>query len=466
MKSKLKPSSWLLIAVGILLPFLWVTIFKRYHPADVGFFRDWSVCLHQSWRTIYLDCATRIPNYPTVGIFWSAGLLTLLREGLGMSDPAIADRWFRYILAVFESGNFLLLVWLFRLSQFRQPVAIALGITIIPSTWAGAAIWGQIDHVALFFLLVAIGTTLAFWRSLDDHQNSSAIPKIHGLYCLIIPLGATLYILTKQISLFSFPFLLALLLITISKLQVQRRRSGWMQLLILLVAFAISFRLLDSLMLVRSSYLGSSFISVWSEGTGHGNGITGNGTNLWLLLGESWRDAHAPLFSIGVNTFKPYTLGIVSYALLLIFLFQSMFKAVRQERAIARLQKMSDVIPLFYRCCFFYGVSWLGFSTLLTGIHDRHPYNAYIFLLISLAYYGFEKRRWQGTILFFSGFVATMYGLFIFATLRPIHPLFFAVERNEFIATLQAVWLLAMIAQWGDLGRALKIQRWRLQHFG
>ncbi|MEM8638635.1 MAG: hypothetical protein AAGG51_07480 [Cyanobacteria bacterium P01_G01_bin.54] len=466
MKLKFNGLSWLLIAVGICLPFLWVTIFKRYHPADVAFFRDWSVCLHQSWRTIYLDCSTRIPNYPTMGIFWSAGILTLLREGLGISDPAIADRWFRYVLAVFESGNFLLLVWLFHLSQFRQPVAIALGIMLIPSTWAGAAIWGQIDHVALFFLLGAITPTLAYWRDLDHQTNSSEILWVHWLYCLIIPLSTTLYILTKQIALFSFPFLLALLLITIYKLKVRHRRAGLVQFLVLLTVLIVGFRYLDSLMMVRSSYLGSSFISVWSEGTGHGNGITGNGTNLWLLLGESWQDAHAPLFAIGSNTVKPYTLGIVSYSLLLFFLFQSAFKTVRQEMAIAQLRKASDAITLFYFCCFFHGVSWLGFSTLLTGIHDRHPYNAYIFLLIALAYYGLQEKRWQGPFRCFSGFIATLYGLFIFATLRPVHPLLFAVERNAFIATLQVVWLMAMLVKWVDLCRDLRLKRWRLKHFG
>lgn len=169
-----------LLILGLLLPFVWVTIFENYAVIDVGVFRDWATCLQTHGRDIYLNCPLR-PNYPTVGIGVTAGVFQLLQTQLGIDEPLVADQWFRYFLAGFESLNFLLLIAIFRLSQFRRPIATALGLVLLPSTWAGAAVWGQIDHISLCFLLATIALLLRYWLAIDRVGPSPL--ATNWLYC-------------------------------------------------------------------------------------------------------------------------------------------------------------------------------------------------------------------------------------------------------------------------------------------
>ncbi|MEM8641562.1 MAG: hypothetical protein AAGG51_22505 [Cyanobacteria bacterium P01_G01_bin.54] len=454
----------LLLLCGIVLPCVWVSCFENYAVVDVGVFRDWAVCLQEYGREIYLDCPLR-PNYPTVGILLTAGVFRIFQDGLGIADANVADQGFRYFLAAFESLNFLLLIALFHLSQFRWPIATALGLTLLPSTWAGAAVWGQIDHLSLAFLLMALVLLLRYWRAIDAAGPGPF--RQQWLYCVLIPMSITLYILNKQIALFSFPFLFLLLGITGYKLQIGRSRAGLLQFCTLLLIFVVSFRGLDTVFALEPSYLGSSFIGVWAQGSGHGNIISGDGANLWVLLERDLQStSHFPLFHLGTVEVKPYTLGIIAYALVLMFLFQSVFKAVRDRSQVTQVQPASDAVELLYFACLFHGISWLGFNLLLTGSHDRHPYLAYVFLLLAIAYYGLNQRRWPITVILFSGFVATAYGLFILSTKSALHPLLFPFRQNTFIATLQLLWWLMLLGQWLRLCGQGRWQRWRLEHFG
>jgi hypothetical protein len=96
---------------------------------------------------------------------------------------------------------------------------------------------------------------------------------------------------------------------------------------------------------------------------------------------------------------------------------------------------------------------------LVTGAHDRPPYIGYIFLALSLAYsflyYQFMGQR----LMLFSGFVAIAYGIFILNANAQLHPLLFAFERNEFIATLQLIWLVVLTEKWQKLQSALLRQK-------
>ncbi|NEO88342.1 MAG: hypothetical protein F6J87_29415 [Spirulina sp. SIO3F2] len=458
-----------LLILGLLLPFVWVTSFENYAVIDVGVFRDWAVCLQTYGRDIYLNCPLR-PNYPTVGIGVTAGVFQLLQTQLGIDEPLVADQWFRYFLAGLESLNFLLLIAIFRLSRFRHPIATALGLVLLPSTWAGAAVWGQIDHISLCFLLATIALLLRYWLALGRLGPSTL--AANWLYCLLIPVTTTLYILNKQIALFSFPFLLLVLIITACKLKVRRNRNGLLQFLFLCLTFLMIFSILDrGFLTLESTYLHSSFIGVWSEGSGHGNIISGDGANLWVLLDRDLQStSHFPLFKLGDAEVKPYTIGIIAYALSLIFLFQSVFKAVHDRFHISKIQQTSDAIALMYLCCFFHGLSWLGFNVILTGSHDRHPYLAYASLLLAAAYYGWQSKHprqyyWRQSTILFSGFVATAYGLFILATKSELHPLLFPISQNAFIATLQATWLVMLLGQWVNLCGYLRLQRWRTTYF-
>lgn len=478
----------LLLLLGIFFPFLLVKIIPTYGTIDVGVFHTWSFCWADHWRTVYLDCELR-PNYPIVGIFLSGGILAILREQFGVTEVAIADQYFRYFLAIFEALNFVLLAYFFQLSRLRHPILIAFLIVILPSTWAGASIWGQIDHVSLTFLLIALIATLKWWFILDASHNSPPIsltpvqstqaalslptiprqPKLvlacsvaqHLFYGLLIALGVTLYILNKQIALFSFPFLGIIYAITLVKLRMGQSRSRLFYGLFFLGISLLIFRGIDSLLIPDGPYLGSSFITVWAEGSGHGNIISGNGANLWALLDRELRStSHFPLFTVGSYPVKPYILGIILYGCFFLYLGQSMIRIVVHDLTRSRRDFASaPTIQLLYICCFFHGLTWLGFNVLLTGSHDRHPYIGYIFLVMSLAYFFLERQGMGQRLVLFSGFVAIAYGIFILNANAQLHPLFFAFERNEFIATLQFIWLVVLTEKWQKLHSSLLHQR-------
>ena len=76
----------------------------------------------------------------------------------------------------------------------------AFAIAVIPSTWAGAALWGQIDNVGQFFLLSLLLLIVLFYNK--EWFNKQLVPFI-ALFGLVFSMA----LLTKQVLLFSLvPF--------------------------------------------------------------------------------------------------------------------------------------------------------------------------------------------------------------------------------------------------------------------
>ena len=143
--------------LGVGLPFLLVTYIKNSWFIDIANFDYWANCWGEN---IYLNCPkTKIyysyPNYPAIGMLLSAGAIKAIRSVSGISDVHTLSSIFRYYLAFFDALNFLLYLWLTNLMNFRFPILIAAAIAIIPSTWVGDAVWGQIDNISLFFCLLS-----------------------------------------------------------------------------------------------------------------------------------------------------------------------------------------------------------------------------------------------------------------------------------------------------------------------
>jgi len=430
---------------GLTLPFLFLTFIDVYFQKDVETFNAWTSCWSEK---IYIDCKIDTehypyPNYPAIGLILSAGVFRAISSISGNEDLNTLTSYFRYYLAFFDALNFLLLISLAKLLNFRFPVLIALILLIVPSTWVGGAIWGQIDNISLFFGLFS---SICFFKS----WSLNKVWK-NGIWLLLGSLNLCLYLLTKQLAIFSIPFFFLLLGITIYKFLKYFNRLGLFWLIGSLIFFILCFRYLDGLFEVPSQFYNSSYLFVWlGGGSSHGDQISGNGFNIWMFLG---RDMHSsssvPFFTWQIGNFKeemnPHQGGIVLYALCLFFL---LFTCLREIYLVVIRRRETPSVYLIALLCLFHGLSHLAFNVFLTGTHERYLYLGYPFLLITAIWFYVNHIvfSWQSTI--FCVFAAIVYGCFVYSILAQLPGLLFAFQRHEFLASLHLFLLIVLLDLW------------------
>jgi hypothetical protein len=444
-----------LFILGMALPFLLVTYVHYYCTGDVATFRSWAECLEKYSQKIYLACKPVPPNYPTVGLLMSAGIIHVIKSIFGVTNGKIIDDIFRHYLAFFDLINFLLLIWLASLMKFRFPIFIGLILLIVPSTLVGGALWGQIDGISLCFCLLATIGFFKSWLSKVDSGNRNGWKS--GLWLLFGVINLSIYILTKQLSIFSLPFFLLLWFIVGWKLWKDFHYRGLFWLVTALSVFTISLHFLDSVLAVPAQFNNSSFWYVWmGGGSEHAEQISGNGFNIWMFLGRKMlSSSHAPfplLWNHGLKLdASPYKAGIFLYGIFLAFLLLTglrMSWLFIKSKTDTEQQNNRNIYPI--AClCFFLGLSYLGFNVLLTGTHERYLYLGYPFLLISIIWFYVNKLKfsWRSTIFCF--FAASAYGFFVFAWMdAPLPGIFFPLRRHEFLASIHFFLLAVLIEKW------------------
>ena len=450
----------LLTILGVVFPFLILLLVKYYCKVDIDSFGYWANCWGDK---IYLDCKLDntkypYPSYPALGMVLSAGVITAIRSVLDISDWGSIAIIFRYFLAFFDALNFLLLFQLARLMKFRSPMVIAMLILIIPSTWVGGAVWGQLDGVSLFFCLLA---SLSFFQSWSFSSN-----KIwqNGLWLLLGVLSLSCYILTKQSAIFSLPFFSLVLLITIYKFWQNSRLKGIYWLVGGLVMMILSFIYIDTLFPVASQYHNSSYLFVWlGGGSSQGDQISGNGFNIWMFLGRNmWSSSQVPFYTFHIAGQKieltPHEVGIFLYILFIFFILFTCLKAVYQilRRRIFADEKDKMQGYLIALLCLFHALSHLGFNVLLAGTHERYMYLGYPFLLIAAVWFASNYIVFSGQSIFMFFLAATAYGCFVFSVIGPLHELLFAFHRHEFLASIHLFLLIFLVSAWFNVSSTNK----------
>lgn len=449
-KDKRQFLALLLVFLGITFPFLLVTYVDSYNRGDVEVFRAWADCWSQQ---IYITCRPQIPNYPeipnypAIGLTLSAGAIQAIGSLFDITNTNTLDIVFRYYLAFFDSLNFLLFIWLTRLMQFRQPIAIAAIVLAMPSTWAGGAVWGQIDNISLFFGLLSC---LAFFQVWSDNNKANIWKK--EIWVLFGVWNLSLYLLSKQLAIFSLPFFLILFGITGYYLV---RDRGMLALIFAIAFFLFSFYSLDTLLEVLPQFYHSSSWFIWQEGSQHGDNISGNGFNLWMFLGrDMWSSSHAPFLTLQMGNWRrdlsPYQIGIFLYSIFVAFLlftgFQTIWRVFKHQ--VDRKQKDRIVAFLIAFLCLFHGLLHLGFNVFLTGTHERYLYLGYPFLLIPVAwfYLNYEACSWR--LVVFCFLAAAAYGGFVFSIIGSLPDWLFPLRRHEFLASIHLFLLLLLLDLW------------------
>jgi hypothetical protein len=450
-----------LILLGIALPFLLVTYIDYYHQHDLNTFHSWVDCWSQ--KSYVRACQPTTPNYPVAGLALSAGAIHTIRSIFDVTDRNISDSLFRYYLACFDSLNFLLFIWLASLMGFCFPILIGLDLLIMPSTWAGSAVWGQIDGISLSFCLLSIIGFFKSWLANDVEKKSGKVWQ-SGAWLIFGTLNLSLYILTKQLAVFSLPFFLLLVLITGWKFWQGFGYRGLFWLFLGLIIFVFCFLYIDSLWEVPEQFHHSSYWFVWQGGgSEHGDKISGNGFNIWMFLGQDmWSSSRVSWFSLRLASWKDdisyYQAGIFLYSIFMAFLLLTTCRGIWQVlkgKNWLRRSEQAEGYPLAI-LCFFHGLSHLGFNVLLTGTHERYLYLGYPFLLIAVTWFYLNKVAFSWHSILFCFFAASAYGCFVFSIIGPLPTLLFPLQRHEFLASIHLFLLVFLLSVCNRVCRCIR----------
>ena len=190
-------SVWALTCAALVpFCFLWLPS----HSADMSGIYQWWVAFDQLGFGIY---SNNVINYPGIGVLTVSGIGWLVNQIYPDAIYAEFILIYRIILIWIHSLNVLIMYYLLR----RLGVAAAswwvLGIALLPSSWIGSVIWGQVDTVTQFFLLSAYATIL-WCHSLiqrNPHRNFFYAP----LVALLLGGSSAFVLLQKQLGYFSLP---------------------------------------------------------------------------------------------------------------------------------------------------------------------------------------------------------------------------------------------------------------------
>lgn len=434
-----------LFALGLAAPFLILSLVNAYHAEDVRVFVEWAACWRADARHVYSLCPSA--NYPLVGVAASGGVIAALQQAFSLGDVEEIARAYRLFLALFDAADFALLVLIGRALGLRHAVVLALVIEGLPATWAGGAVWGQIDTISQFFLLASL---LGLMRAYQL-AGTPARARAHGFFLLGVS-ALALCALTKQLTIFSIVGAAPLGVAVLWRFAGSRRGLA-LGLASLALAGGL-FLVLDRLAEVPG-YFGSSLLYVWlGGGSHHGRIISGNGFNIWVFLGRDMASSSDDPFATATLLGRAFNLtprvaGFVLYALAGLALAAPLWRFARG--AVSRAAGEGDARVLA-GCLLAVAMMNLGFNVFLTGTHERYLYHFYPFALLVLAVLAPRAVRAPLIGLFLAS--GALYGLFVLSMIRDLPGVLAAWVRPEALAGLHVLLLLALSALILRLGAA------------
>ncbi|ACK66454.1 conserved hypothetical protein [Rippkaea orientalis PCC 8801] len=441
----------LLIILGIILPFILVTFLDSYSRYDVGVFEDWASCWGQE---IYLECPTTLV-YPSGALIFSAGVIQGIKSLLSINDRHTVASVFRYFLAFFDSLNFLLWIYLAKMIHLRLAIVFAFIVLIIPSSWAGSSVWGQIEGISLFFCLAS---TIFFLKSWTKKQTNSHNKKAwkSGVWLLLGTPLLSIFILTKQWNIFSLPFFLLVFVVTVVQFWTNFGYRCIFWVLSALILLTLSFLYLDSFFLVVREFHHSSYWLIW---TGPASNlikkIAGNGFNIWIFLGRPRGSSSlVPFLTFNIGNWKssltPFKTGLFLYSMFIIFLlftfYRNVLRVLQQNIMNKNLYQLNDYLIAIL--LFFHGLCHLGFNVLLSGTHERYLYLGYPSLLMAVIWFYTNKIvfSWHSTLLCF--LAAFAYGCFVYSRIGNLPKFLILLQKHEFLGGIHFLLLGFLFYLW------------------
>jgi hypothetical protein len=407
-----------------------------YHHGDVEAMMIWARQWNHGWTEIYNTCPGC--NYPLFGIFTTAGVFKLLAK-IGVADIA----WgYRLYLAAVDGANVFLLFLLFRELKIRGAAVWAGVIGLLPASWAGGAVWGQIDDVSLCMLLLVV--LWIVWCN-----RTGRVP--FALYLAGCSFGMAALVLTKQVNVFAAAAVEIFLAVSIFSGRDRRRAAGYFLLqAALLFVFVFGW---DLPLNLEGGPVSHQQI-VWGARSNAGSFLAQNGINLWVFLDRPMLSSSAdPLFPglpAGLSAWiTPFSVGAVLFlaavAGLTFFLARKIGRRPAPDGPFRDRETMLNFI-------LFLALVVLAFNVFLTGNRMRYLYGFYPLVLLAWLGLGEYDRRFPPLLaaLLLSG--AVLYGGFVFGILNG--ELVYSLAAHRVLAAFHGLLLLFLVlTAWRDPGR-------------
>lgn len=350
-----------------------------YHRYDVQTLASWIPFTHP-FRSVYLtDCFC---NYPIIGLASTTGVL----RAFG------GDVWgYLLVLAAFETLNVVLVYVILSKLRVGHPGWWTLVFAVVPSTWAGGALWGQIDHLGLSCCLVVVACLVLLPDA--GRYGRPALGFLIGLagYCGLF---------LKQLMVFP----LAALALAFLVLAWTLARGRWVVLFAGGLGVVLPFLAVEAWVRRGPEYAFTHYQRVLATGSDHMNSMSGNGPNLWIL----GNDMGAPAINSVLGPLSAQQVGLAAFAVLAVVLTVAWLRTVlRLDETAARIGVTAAYVALFNA----------AFNLVLTGVHERYFFYGYPFLLLALAL-SVRRGVLRRIDLAMFGIGASTYGLFVLAILQ------------------------------------------------
>lgn len=396
-----KRARWIVPALGAIGVIAFhLALLDRGHHGDTAVFRDWWLATHASPARLYTSGAD--VNYPALG-----AVLATLPGALGFADSAL-----RFHCA----EKLLLLPWMFLFALALRQTHRALGDDSarwawslwLPAGWAGSLYFGQLDGVCTALQLCAAWAGTRALVSRDLRVLGA------GLFALQASL------LVKQLAVFAFPALFALLLLAALQSTMPRRALAATLLSPLLLLVPDLF-----VQLPRGHHL--HFLYVFTDaGPPHARMI-GNGPGLWSFFDWPADTSSTQVFAWGL---APRVVGLT---LALVFVFGVGALCVRALRNTPNPLDRAAVL------LFTAGFLHLGVVALVAGSHERYCLPAFPLLAVGAARLYPRLVPWILAC-------ASICGLYVLATIEFDAFAFFPPIRHPAAAAIFVLPLLVALA--------------------
>jgi hypothetical protein len=183
---------------------------------------------------------------------------------------------------------------------------------------------------------------------------------------------------------------------------------------------------------------------VWLRGSDVTNKISGNGFNIWMVLGRPMAASSLEPFS-HYKGWTPQRAGYVLFISAALVSLLWLFLATLQARSIFAGQHMTARRRFMVCILLFLALYNLEFNLFLTGTHERylaHFYPFFIIALASLSSFGFNipLRAFLGTV-----FMACLYGGFVSSIILRPPGFLFLMESHLLVGLLHLVLFVLLI---------------------
>ncbi len=391
---------WSVFLFALFLPFFVIRFFpKFYHTSDVDDFWRWSQAWGVNWRNIYLNCERC--NYPFFGTLVSGGVINVISSIV--SHKQIAN-YFRSYLAIVDAINVLLIWLILRNLQVKNSPLWAGIIGLLPSSWIGSSVWGQIDGINQFLVLIFLNFLIWF----------NAKPKTSWHYYAALSFAGfllALLVLTKQLIYFSVVGLLAILFVNIV-LYSPRIKKILTSFFTVLLFFCLPIIFLDLILKIKDPYF-SHLQYILLTGSQHGNIISSLGLNIWVFFVNDFSTSSKAPLHLGntiIDFISPYSVGIGLFILFNIILFVLFIKDLLHKHHQSQVGFNTDQIA---SAIFYLSLINLSFNLMLTGTHERYLYHFYPYAIISCLGLMRNSKIITAKLLFWLIPFAIAYGMYL-----------------------------------------------------